>query len=249
MVKRLICFAVAIMTVCALYFAFASDAGENYFTAMKRKNEGELPENTQVVVSKVPFINQFKLGYANGCEAVSATMVLRFNGYDVSPADVIAATPGVSRFYQEDGVWYGGDPFRGFVGDPVKTSDEGAYGCFAEPIVRAMKVYAGDRVKDISGCEPGMLYECIDKEKPVVVWGSSDDNLADDVTWKIVDNNGNVTDKTFTRILHEPCMVLIGYDNDYVYLNNPAKEAGFKQSREVFEKNFRILYSQAIIIE
>jgi uncharacterized protein YvpB len=69
------------------------------------------------------------------------------------------------------------------------------------------------------------------------------------VTWKIVDNNGNVTDKTFTRILHEHCMVLIGYDSDCVYLNNPAKGAGFKQSKEVFEKNFRILYSQAIIIE
>ena len=104
-------------------------------------------------------------------------------------------------------------------------------------------------LQSIIGKAERLLYECIDKEKPVVVWGSSDDNLADDVTWKIVDNNGNVTDKTFTRILHEHCMVLIGYDNDNVYLNNPAKGAGFKQSKEVFEKNFRILYSQAIIIE
>ncbi len=200
-------------------------------------------------VAKVPFLNQLDLGYPNGCEATSAAMVLRFYGFDVTVADVVSATPKASKFYKKNGVWYGGDPFKGFVGDPKKTAEDGAYGCFAPPIVKAMKTFAGDRVKNISGCNPEMLFDCIRKGKPVVVWGSNNDNLENGITWKIVDNKGNVTEDTFTRIVHEHCMVLIGYDENYVYLNNPIIGANYKQSKAVFIKNFKILYSQAIIIE
>ncbi len=200
-------------------------------------------------ISGVPFINQNDLGYPNGCEAVSAVMVLRYSGYSVTVADITSATPKASRFYKKDGVWYGGDPFKGFVGDPRKTSKEGAYGCFAPPIVKAMKKYAGDSVKNISGCAPEELFGYIQKGMPVVVWGASGDNLEKGVTWKIVDSKGNVTDKTFTRIVHEHCMVLTGYDSDYVYLHNPSYSANFRQSKALFIKNFKILYSQAIVVE
>ncbi len=215
-------------------------------TTAKPKQESK-PKSK--IISQVPFLNQIELGYPNGCEATSAAMVLRYYGYDVTVADVNAETPKVSKFYQKNGVWYGGDPFKGFVGNPKKGGKDGAYGCFAPPIVKAMKSFAGDRVKNISGCSADTLFNYIAKGKPVVVWGSSGDNLVNGVTWKIVDNKGNVSDKTFTRIVHEHCMVLIGYDDNYVYLNNPSMGAGFKQSKAVFIKNFKILYSQAIIIE
>ena len=200
-------------------------------------------------ISGVPFINQYDLGYPNGCEAVSAVMVLRYSGYSVTVADITSATPKASKFYKKDGVWYGGDPFKGFVGDPRKTSKEGAYGCFAAPIVKAMKKFAGDSVRNISGCAPEKLFEYIQNGIPVVVWGASADNLEKGVTWKIVDNKGNVTDKTFTRIVHEHCMVLTGYDSEYVYLHNPSYSANFRQSKDLFIKNFKILYSQAIVVE
>ena len=125
----------------------------------------------------------------------------------------------------------------------------GAENPYAKKHRADMKKYAGDSVKNISGCAPEELFGYIQKGMPVVVWGASDDNLEKGVTWKIVDSKGNVTDKTFTRSVHEHCLVLTGYDSDYVYLHNPSYSANFRQSKALFIKNFKILYSQAIVVE
>ncbi|MBQ8014726.1 MAG: C39 family peptidase, partial [Clostridia bacterium] len=109
-----------------------------------------LPNSAKV--AGVPYLNQISLGYPMGCEAVSATMVLRFYGYDVTAEQMVKAVPTGSKKYQKDGVWYAADPFEEFVGDPRKKRADGAYGCFAKPLAEGMSKFAGDRVKNISGC-------------------------------------------------------------------------------------------------
>lgn len=42
---------------------------------------------------------------------------------------------------------------------------------FAEPIVTAMKKFAGNKVKNISGCSGNTLFEYINSGKPVIAWG------------------------------------------------------------------------------
>lgn len=176
-------------------------------------------------------------------------MVLKFWGYDVTVAQVVEAVPRGKAKYQVDGVWYAADPFVEFVGDPKKTSKEGAYGCFADPLVKGMSKFAGDRVKNISGCSEEELFRHIAEGRPVVVWGASNGvTLKKGVTWQCVDKNGKPTGKTFQQITREHCMVLIGYDKDYVYLNNPSSEANVAQERSVFFSNWKTLYSQAVVI-
>lgn len=201
-------------------------------------------------IENVPYINQIELGFPMGYEAVSATMLLKFYGYDVSVQQMIDSVPTGSGKYEKDGVWYAADPFEMFAGDPRKRRTEGSYGCFAKPLLTAMNKFAGGRAKDISGAETEELFRYVSEGKPVVVWGASNGNtIKEGVIWQCVDKDGKPTGKTFTELEREHCMVLIGYDKDNVILHDPSKGANILQTKALFNANREKLFMQAIIIE
>ncbi len=208
----------------------------------------EEPENlvTSYHIENVPYLNQISLGYPTGCEAVSATMVLKYKGFDVSTKNIIDNMKlGTKKYKGEDGNWYGGNPFEEFVGNPSLGLSKGSYGVFAKPIASAMSNYAGEKVKNISGCSEKALLNCVSKGNPVVVWCVKNaGNLSEGVTWTYEDRSG-----TFQELVGEHCAVLIGYDEDYVYLNDPSAGSNVKQSRSKFISNWKRLYSQAIVVE
>lgn len=198
------------------------------------------------IIDGIPYLNQFTLGYPTGCEAVSATMLLQFKGYDIKVEDIIENTPTQERgkYIYENQV-YAGNPFKVFVGHPSKGKSEGSYGCFAEPIIIAMKKIAGDKVKNISGCDEETLFSYIDKGEPVVVWGIKNaGDIEEGVTWKYPDGSGS-----FKELIGEHCFVLIGHDEQLVYLDDPSAGRHVEQPKEKFIKNWKALYSQAIIVE
>ena len=200
---------------------------------------------TSYNISNVPYINQFSLGYPTGCEAVSATMVLKYKGYNVSAKNIIDNTKMGSKKHQENGNWYGANPFEAFVGNPALGLSQGSYGVFAKPISDAMSVYAGGKVKNISGCSSDKLFEYVSKGNPVVVWCVKNaGDLKEGVTWQYENGEG-----TFKELIGEHCAVLIGYDKEYVYLNDPSAGANVKQSKSKFISNWKNLYSQAIVVE
>ena len=197
-------------------------------------------------ISNVPYINQFSSGYPTGCEAVSATMVLRYKGYNVSVKNIVDNIKcGSVKYQDEDGKWYGANPFEEFVGHPTGRLSAGNYGVFAKPIVSAMSIYAGSRVKNISGCAEKELFNNIDKGNPVIVWCVKNaGNLQNGVVWNYTNGSG-----TFQELIGEHCAVLIGYDDTYVYLNDPSAGQNVKQNKSKFISNWKKLYSQAIIIQ
>lgn len=195
-------------------------------------------------ISGVPYLNQFSLGYPTGCEAVSATMVLNFHGYDVSTSKVISAIPLGESKHQVNGKWVGGNPFEVFVGHPSKGLSTGSYGCFAKPLVQAMQTIAGSKVKNISGCSVDTLFEYVENGEPVVVWCVKNGNpVKSGVTWSYPDGSGK-----FDELVGEHCAVLIGYDSNYVYLNDPSAGQNVTQPISAFKSNFKKLYSQAIVV-
>ena len=208
------------------------------------------PLPSSAKIDNVPYLNQISLGYPMGCEAVSGTMLLNFYGYDVTAHQMVGAVPTGSKKYQKDGVWYAADPFEEFVGDPRKKRADGAYGCFAKPLAEGMSKFAGDRVKNISGCSVEDLFRHVSNGKPVVVWGASKDVVIyEGVEWQCVDSNGNLTGKTYQELVREHCMVLIGYTQDSVILHDPSKGANKTQPMSQFTANWEKLFCQAIIIE
>lgn len=211
-------------------------------------DSGASPEDivTSYHITGVPYLNQISLGYPTGCEAVSAAMVLKYKGYKVSAQNIIDNTKTGSKKHQgADGTWYGANPFEEFVGHPSKGLGKGSYGVFAKPIANAMSTYAGGKVKNISGCSENDLFAYVSKGNPVVVWCVKNaGNLKDGVTWKYEDGSGS-----FKELVGEHCAVLIGYDEDYVYLNDPSAGEKVKQSKSKFILNWKKLYSQAIVVQ
>lgn len=201
---------------------------------------------TSYHIKNVPYLNQISFGYPTGCEAVSAAMLLKYKGYDVSAQNIIDNTRNGSKKYKaENGLWYGANPFEEFVGHPSRGLSKGSYGVFAKPITEAMQVYAGSRVKNISGVSENELFNQVSKGNPVVVWCvKNGGNLTQGVTWNYEDGSG-----TFQELVGEHCAVLIGYDENYVYLNDPSAGKNVKQSRSKFISNWKTLFSQAIIVE
>ena len=221
-------------------------------------------------IDGVPYINQFNLGYPTGCEAVSATMAAKYAGYNVGVSTIVANTPtdtlGKRQEIrtteiatevlneetgemeekietQEETIWVGGNPFNVFVGHPTKGISTGSYGCFAAPIVVSLKA-SGVSCTNISGCSFETMLSYIAQGKPVIVWCRKNAlDLTEGVRWEYPDGSGN-----FLELVGEHCAVLIGYDGDYVYLNDPSFGKGVKQPRGKFISNWNKLYNQAIII-
>lgn len=221
-------------------------------------------------ISNVPYINQFSLGYPTGCEAVSATMAAKCAGYNVSSAQIIAATPTdekgkrqetrtveitEEKVNEETGEielitkteeqtdWYGGNPFEVFVGHPTKGLSTGSYGCFAKPITIALQA-CGVPATNISGCSIDTVFNYVANGKPVIVWCKKNaGDLTEGITWKYEDGSGS-----YTELVGEHCAVLIGYDGEYVYLNDPSAGQNVKQPKAKFISNWYKLFSQAVII-
>ncbi len=198
-----------------------------------------------VHISGVPYLNQFSLGLPTGCEAVSATMVLKYHGYNVGVNTVVNATPSGPKKEKIGDKWYGANPFEYFVGHPSKNKKQGSYGCFAKPIATAMQTVAGSRVKNISGCSSDKLFEYVKNGHPVVVWCIKNAaDVKDGVRWYYPDGSGY-----FDELYGEHCAVLIGYDSQYVYLNDPSAGKNVIQPKKKFISNWKKLYSQAIVVE
>lgn len=202
--------------------------------------------NLEKHIDNVPYLNQKELGYPTGCEAVSATMVLKYKGYDVEAEDIVKSTKNGSKKYQDkNGIWYGANPFKEFVGNPELRLANGSYGVFAEPIAKAMSKYAGDKVEDISGCAEEELFAYVSNGNPIVVWCVKNaGDLQKGVEWKYDDGSGS-----FQELIGEHCAVLIGYDEEYVYLNDPSAGENVKQDKDKFIYNWKKLYSQAILVK
>lgn len=140
-------------------------------------------------------------------------------------------------------VTYGGNPFEVFVGHPTKKLGEGSYGCFAAPIVTALNK-SGVPCTNISNCSQDTLLNYIRQGKPVIVWCVKNaGDLIIQETWQYPDGSGS-----FTKLKGEHCAVLIGYDDEYVYLNDPSAGKNVKQPKSKFFSNWNQLYCQAIII-
>lgn len=221
-------------------------------------------------VQNVPYIDQHALGYPTGCEAVAATMAAQYVGYNINAATIIANTPTdtlgkrqetrtkeikqevlneetgeieIITSTIEETVWVAENPFKYFVGHPTKYKNQGSYGCYAEPIAISLKT-SGVPCTNISGCSIDTLYNYIQNGKPVIIWcRARAQDLTEGVTWQYPDGSGE-----YLELEGEHCAVLIGYDKDYVYLNDPAVGKGVKQPRAKFESNWYKLHSQAIII-
>lgn len=195
------------------------------------------------IIKNVPIFSQ-KPEYPTGCETVSTVMALRYAGYNISAGQFIEKyLPQSSSFKEKDGVRYGPDPNKTFIGTP---SSAGGYGCFAPVIAKALSNCLGEKGAVINATGNDLEELCktyVSRNMPVITWVTiSMMDTYPSAKWCFEDG----TD--FTWPANEHCMLLIGYDGESCYFNDPYVGKTVKYSKELAEKRYDELGKQAVVI-
>lgn len=202
---------------------------------------GETLADFEVVLGKnkrLPFtaISQYP-ELPTGCEVTSLAMV--FNYYNVS-CDKCE----IADNYLPKGEVGTVDFHEAFEGDP---RDEDSYGCYANVIVKTAQNIISDKqlpmtVSDLTGASLEELFDEIDNNMPVIVWGTQDCQEGHySVTW-------NVDGKELTWFTPEHCMVLTGYDENSVWVADPIYGDVRSYDKETFNHSYQSLLQQAVLL-
>lgn len=127
----------------------------------------------------------------------------------------------------------------GFVGDPFARG----YGVFHEPIVNIIDHYLPGRSVDLTGTSFNEILETVRRGKPIVVWAT--EQMADPVeadAWE--DHDGNHVD----WLEPEHALLMTGWDDDYVYMNDPVTGKQEKYELAQFEEVWEQMGSQAVTV-
>lgn len=210
-----------------------------------------VPQNKTVKLN-VPTISQLPK-YPTGCEAASATMLLKYYGYNITLDEMVNAIPR-EDLYEENGRVYGPSIYEKFVGDPRQTytDERPGYGAFSPVITRSLnnvlaKKNGRHKAKNITGCSFSSLIKNLDSGDPVIVWATARMKTPTLVnSWYI--KNADGTDRYFEYPRGTHVMVLTGYDGTYVYVNDPYYGA-LKFTYQSFSDKWELLGKQAIVLE
>ena len=211
------------------------------------------PPPDEILLEDVPYICQHGL-LPTGCELVSAKMVLEyFMDEEVPIEDIIDR---VDAQYPQivDGEITAPHPSEAFIGSPW---DPDSFGCFAPIICDMMNDILPDEYVaiDTTGTPIRELAETyLPQGKPVLIWATIGMWHAFPYGgWFIMDEHGHPSDEWYDWLVYEHCLVLIGYDEDYYYFNDPYDwnaSPCTKYSRELVEERCEEMdrYS-AVVIE
>ena len=193
-------------------------------------------------IIQVPYIDQSEK-YPTGCESVSTVMLLQHLGYDISVDKFIADYLEMKDFEEREGQLYGADPNLYFCGSPY---DKDSFGCYAPVICKALTKAIGNEYEIVNETDTpieDLIKKYIDKNMPVIFWACI--NMREPIVgpqWKLLDSG-----ETFTWISNEHCMLLVGYDEEGYYFNDPHENRGLiRYEKELVENRHKAQYSMAV---
>lgn len=198
-------------------------------------------------IIQVPYINQAEQ-WPTGCESVSAVMLLQYLSVDITVDEFIRKYLPCRPFEELHGRLVGASPWEEFAGSPY---DVNSMGCYAPVIQQAITKVLTEkkrdgswRVEDLSGIPMERLCaEYIDKDRPVIFWACID-MLPPFMgpRWYLQDGQTE-----FTWISNEHCMLLVGYDEEKYYYNDPWNNNGLiGYEKALAETRHKALYNMAI---
>lgn len=191
------------------------------------------------MIKEVPFIRQLP-ELPRGCEVTSLTMLLQHKGVQVDKMQLASEIHRVP--FKQDGLH--GNPYEGFVGN-IYTKAEPGYGVYNQPIFNLAEKYVPEKVINLTGRDVQDLYKVISSGSPVwVIINTTFKPLAESSfeTWNTSSGKVKIT-------YYEHSVVVIGYDQNFVYVNDPLANNPRKAiPRAEFEKAWEQMGKQAITI-
>ena len=204
-----------------------------------------LPNANRETLLSVPYISQ-KGKLATGCELVSAAMVLNYYGKNVSVEDVVEATPHTDLTETQNGLT-GKHPSQSFIGDP--HSPDG-FGCYAPVVTSVMNSFlpeSGKKAINLTGAElEELALNRVANGSPVILWATM--NMKEPRPGKSWTLTG--TGETFRWIAGEHCLVLVGFNKDSYFFNDPYDSNGIIFfDKELVKTRYESLGKQAVAVE
>ena len=190
---------------------------------------------------KVRNINQYP-NLPTGCESVAATMVLNYYGDRVSSEEFASCWLECSPICVDNGTQYCTDPNVAFVGDPFS---EYSYGCYPPVIEKAININSPYcHVEIITGMTlEELCYNYIDYNQPMLVWVTMRmSEPCEGESWYLPDGS------YYTWTSGEHCMVLVGYNDDYYFFNDPLVGRTVAYEKWLCEQRFEEMGSQALFV-
>lgn len=190
-----------------------------------------------VMINNFPTYSQFP-NYPNGCETIALYLMLKYYGINVSPETLVNNLKKGDGVHWENNIRYGGDPEIEFVGDP---RDEHGYGVYQKPIINLASKYKSGMV-DYTGHSLSQVLQLVRSGKPVQVWVSI--NLKN--TSVCADWIHKASGKKINWICRLHSVVIVGFNDSYVYVSDPYTGDIEKYRRTQFQKMYNLFGKRAI---
>lgn len=199
--------------------------------------------NDPIKFIDVPYMNQND--YPTGCESVSSVMLLKAFGINISVDEFLDHVP-KQPVKIGNNVNEGPDPLNIFPGDP-KTGH--GFGCYSPCIANTINSFKFPGILAEASSSKSLNYLCenyINEGFPCLIWATM--NMVPTrktITWKIYN-----TDKYYTWLGNEHCLLLVGYNNDCYFFNDPYNNNGkiaFK--KETVEKRYNEQNCHSVVIK
>ncbi|MES9692722.1 hypothetical protein CN639_15160 [Bacillus toyonensis] len=191
------------------------------------------------MIEDVPFIKQLP-ELPRGCEVTSLAMLLQYKGVQVDKMQLASEIHRVP--FEQNGLR--GNPYEGFVGN-IYTKAEPGYGVYNQPIFNLAEKYVPEKVINLTGRDMQDIYKVISSGSPVwVIINTTFKPLAESSfeTWNTSSGEVKIT-------YYEHSAVVIGYDQNFIYVNDPLKNnPRLAVPRAEFEKAWEQMGKQAITI-
>jgi uncharacterized protein YvpB len=184
------------------------------------------------VLLDVKFISQLP-ELIRGCEVTSLAMLLNYKGINVDKMKLADEIDKDNTPYKiVNGIAYYGDPSVGFIGS-MSDANKNGYGANHVPITKLLKKYVGEhKAIDLTGLEFEHLYYYLSENLPVWVITNTDLKPLPEnqfYSWQ------TPTGSTIKATNKEHSVIITGYDNDYIYVNDPLHNIS---NRKVNKKDF-----------
>ncbi|KAA0751126.1 peptidase C39 [Bacillus sp. AY1-10] len=210
-------------------------------TSKNEPLQSSAPSVQEKVILDVPLISQ-KPELKYGCEVTSLAMVLQHAGIKVNKmqlANSIQKDNDPLSMSKSGDIIQWGDPKEGFVGDI--TGKNKGYAVYVQPLQELMEHYLPNRTVNLTGKTFNDVLAQIKMGKPVVVWTTGDYKVPDRwESWKH-------ENKQITAPLDLHAVVLIGFEDGYIYINDPLSgKKAHKVNQETFIQSWDALGKQAL---
>lgn len=203
------------------------------------ENQTKVPSYYQI--QNVPLIGQYPELF-RGCEVTSLAMLLNYKGVKVDKMELAKNIKKEPFIFTLDGVKYNGNPHMGFVGDIYDRNNEG-YGVYNEPIYDLLKQYLATEALNLTGATFDDLRYYISKNRPVLVITNTRFKQLPEQEFKTLKTTRGDVKITY----REHCVLITGYDGQYVYYNDPMyPQTTQKKPKEDFVKAYDQMGRQAI---